>query len=261
VFKALLWGALAAACAAPALAAPASAPVFSWIITPDDDSCHTDIELIGKSNQPILISLVSDGQRVALRFTKDEMPNRAFLPIDIDRKPYSNLLTRLENPKVATMTLSDETLAALRKGGTLLIAWLQDEPVTASLAGSEQGLADLKTCGAQVSAQHRAQLAAKEQARQRAEADARAQQLADEQLAAVRAQKAAAEAEAEKATQEARRQQAEADALRQQQATADAERQRQAQEAQREQAYRPRYYPARPSYPPAGYYQPYPDDY
>ena len=261
MFKALLCGAVVAACAVPALAAPAAAPVFSWIITPDEDACHTDIELMGKSNTPILISLVSDGQRVVLRFTKDEMPNRAFLPIDIDRKPYSNLLTRLEDPKVATMTLSDDTLAALRKGGTLLIAWLQDEPVTASLAGSEQGLADLKTCGAQVSAQYKAQLAAKEEARQRTEADARAKQLADAQLAVVRAQKAAADAEAEKAAQEARRQQAEADALRQQQASADAERQRQAEQAQREQAYRQRYYPSRQSYPPTGYYQPYPDDY
>lgn len=264
MFKALLSGAFAAAIfAAPAMAAPASSPVFSWIITPDQDSCHTDIELMGRSNNPTIISLVSDGQHVLLRFTKDEMPNRAFLPIDIDKKPYSNLLTRMENPKVATMTLSDETLAALRKGGTLLIAWLQDEPVTASLAGSVQGLDDLKTCGAQVSAQYKAQQEAKLEQHQREQAEARAKQLADEQLAVVKAQKEAAEAEAEKANQEARRQQAEADALRQQQATADAERQRRAEEAQQEdeqQRYERRYYPQRPSYPPPGYYSPYPND-
>ena len=261
MLKALLPGALAAALAAPAMAAPASAPVFSWIITPDEDSCHTDIELMGRSNNPILISLVSDGQKVQLRFTKDEMPNRAFLPIDIDKKPYSNLLTRMENPKVAVMTLSDDTLAALRKGGKLLIAWLEDEPVTASLAGSVQGLDDLKTCGAQVAAQYKANQQARLEAPQRADAEARAKQLAAEQLAAVRAQKEAAEAEAQKAAAEAKRQQAEADTLRQQQAAADAERQRQAEQAQEEEeqrAYQRRYYPPRPSYPPPGYY-PYPN--
>lgn len=269
MFKALVCGALSAgAMAAPAMAAPAAAaPVLSWIITPDQDSCHTDIELLGRSNNPATVSLVSNGQQVLLKFTKDDMPNRAFLPIEIDRKPYSNLLTRMEDPKVATMTLSDDTLAALRKGGALLIAWLEDEPVTASLAGSQQGLTDLTTCGAQVAAQYQAQQQAKAQAEQRAEAEARARQLAQAQLAVVEAQKKAADAEARKASEEARRQKAEADALQaqqqqqqQQQADADAARQRQAQEEEQQREYQRGYYSRRPSYPPPGYYDPYPND-
>ena len=162
------------------------------------------------------------------------------------------------------MLLSDETVAALRKGGTLLIAWLSDEPVSARLTGSEQGLNDLRICGAQVAAQHRANLAARQEADAREAANARAKQLADEQLALVRAQKEAAEAQAAKLAEETRQQQAEAE--RQQQAAADAERQRQASEEQRaereradeeRQQYLQRYYPPRPTYPPPGYYRPY----
>jgi hypothetical protein len=242
-----------------AAAAPNS--VFTWIVTPDEDSCHTDIELLGRGNEAAQISLVSDGQHVQLKFVKGEMPKRAFLAIDIDRKAYSNLLIRMEDPKVGTMTLSDETLAALRKGGSLLIAWLADEPMSAKLAGSEQGLADLKTCGAQVSAQYRANLAARQEASARAEADARARQLADEQLALVRAQKAAAEAQAQQAAEETRRQQAVDDGERQRAEqdrlrAEDEERQRQAEA--RRQEYLRRYYPA-PQYPPPGYYRPYED--
>jgi hypothetical protein len=260
VFKFLLPGAAAAAMlAASAHAAPAPSPVFTWIVTPDEDSCHTDIELVSKIGvEPAIISLASDGEHVVLRFTKEDMPKKAFLALDIDKKPYSNLLTRMENPKVATMTLSDETLAALRKGGTLLIAWLTDQPMSASLAGSEQGLNDLKVCGAQVSAQYRANLAAKQEAQARADAEARAKQLAEEQLAAVRAQKEAAQAEAAKAEEETKRQQAQEDMIRQQQA--DADRQRQAQAEQERQEYQRRYYPPQPSYPPSyqpGYYRPY----
>ncbi|MDB5418942.1 MAG: hypothetical protein JWP50_2361 [Phenylobacterium sp.] len=253
----LLSGALAVAMlGGSAMAAPAASSIFTWIITPDEDSCHTDIELIGRSNNPAMISLVSDGEHVQLKFAKDEMPKRAFLAVDIDKKPYSNLLTRLD-PKVGTMTLSDETLTALRKGGTLLIAWLADEPVSAKLTGSEQGLNDLRICGAQVSGQYRAQVAARQDAQARVAAEARAKQLADEQLALVRAQKKAAEAQTQQVAQETRRQQAEADAQRQR---AEEEDQVRAAEARR-QEYLQRYYPPRPTYPPPGYYRPpYPND-
>jgi hypothetical protein len=246
-------------------AAPAAPPnsVFTWIVSPDDDSCHTDIELLGRSTNPAQISLVSDGTQVQLKFVKDEMPKRAFLAIDIDRRPYANLLLRMENPRVGTMTLSDETVAALRKGGSLLIAWLADEPVSAKLAGSEQGLADLKTCGAQVNAQYRANLAARQESTARAEANARAKQLADEQVALVRAQKDAAEAQAQQMAEQTRRQQADADAQRQRDEqdrlrAQDEQRQREA-DAQRQQ-YLQRYYPPRPTYPPPGYYRPYPNE-
>ena len=254
----LLSGAVAVAMlGGSAMAAPAASSVFTWNITPDEDNCHTAIELIGRSNNPAMISLVSDGEHVQLKFAKDEMPKRAFLAVDIDKKPYSNLLTRLENPKIGTMTLSDETLTALRKGGTLLIAWLADEPVSAKLTGSEQGLNDLKICGAQVSAQHHAQVAARQEAQARAAAEARAKQLADEQVALVRAQKNAAEAQAQQVAQETRRQQAEADDQRQR---AEEEAQVRAAQAQR-QEYLQRYYPPRPTYPPPGYYRPpYPND-
>jgi hypothetical protein len=264
VFRYLVPGVLAAATIAGASqAAPAAPPnsVFTWIVTPDEDSCHTEIELLGKANEPAQIALVSDGEHIILKFTKDEMPKRAFLAIDIDKKPYSNLLTRQENPKVGTMVLSDETVAALRKGGTLLIAWLSDEPVSAKLTGSEQGLNDLRVCGAQVSAQYRAHLAAKQEAETRAAADARARQLAEEQIALVRAQKEAAEAQTARLAEETRQQQAAADAERQRQAMAEqrAERERADQERTDEerQQYLQRYYPPRPTYPPPGYYRPY----
>jgi hypothetical protein len=264
VFRYIVTGAFAAALLAGACqAAPAPAPnsVFTWIVSPDEDSCHTDIELLGRSsNEPAQIVLISDGQKVQLKFIKDDMPSRAFLAIDIDKKPYSNLLTRLENPKIGIMTLTDETVAALRKGGSLLIAWLADEPVSAKLTGSEQGLNDLRICGAQVNAQYRANFAAKQEAGARAEAQAQAKRLADEQVALVRAQKDAAEAQAQQVAEQTRRQQAEADAQRQQAEqdrlrAIDEERQRQADAARED--YQRRYYPPRPTYPPPGYYRPY----
>jgi hypothetical protein len=236
-----------------ATAPPAANSVFTWIVTPDEDSCHTEIELLGKSTEPSSVSLASDGQQVMLRFAKPDLPKRAFLAIDINKKPYSNLFTRQESPKVGVMVLSDETVAALRKGGTLLIAWLADEPVSAKLAGSDQGVADLKVCGAQVAAQHRAALAARREAEVRAAADARAKELADEQVALVRAQKKAADAQAAKLAEETREAKVQAEAQRQQ---AYEEQQRQQAEQQR-QEYLQRYYGQRQTYPPPGYYRPY----
>jgi hypothetical protein len=245
----------AAVSAGASIAAPSPGPnsVFTWIVTPDEDSCHTDIELLGKANEASSVSLASDGQQITLRFAKEDMPKRAFLAIDIDKKPYSNLLTRLENPKVGVMVLSDETVAALKKGGSLLIAWLADEPVSAKLAGSEQGLNDLKVCGAQVNAQHRANLAARQEAEARAAAEARAKQLADEQVALVRAQKEAAEAQAAKLAEETRQAQAQAETQRQQ----ALEEQRRQDADQQRQEYIQRYYGQRSAYPPPGYYRPY----
>lgn len=264
----LLSGALAVAglagatlaAAAPSSASPGQPQGFAWIVTPDEDSCHTEIELAGKSGATAQVELTSDGQFVQLKFSKDEMPKRAFLALDIDRKPYSNLLIRMENPKVGAMTLSDETLAALRKGGTLLIAWLGDEPMTARLAGSEQAINDLKVCGAQVAAQYRANLAARQEAEARAAADARAKQLADEQLALVRAQKEAAEAQAQQVAAETKRREDEAEAQRQQalqeQRQQQLAEQRRAAEEQR-QEYLRRYYP---QYAPPPGYRPYPNE-
>lgn len=255
-------GVLAAAMiagASQAAPAPVANSVFTWIVTPDEDSCHTDIELLGKSSEPAQISLASDGERILLRFAKDELPKRAFLAIDIDKKPYSNLLTRLENPKIGTMVLSDETVAALKKGGTLLIAWLTAEPVSAKLTGSEQGLNDLRVCGAQVAAQHRAALAARQEAEARTAAEARARQLADEQLALVRAQKEAAEAQAAKLAEETRQQQVAADAERQRQAMEEQRAERERADQERQQYYQPRYYPPRPVYAPPGFYRAYPN--
>ncbi|MFC3070768.1 hypothetical protein [Phenylobacterium soli] len=260
-------GVLAAAVMASAgIAAPTPAQTqpqgYAWIVSPDEDSCHTEIELTGKSGATAQVELASDGQLVQLKFAKDEMPKRAFLAIDIDRKPYSNLLLRLENPKVGAMTLSDETLNALRKGGTLLIAWLADEPMSARLAGSEQAINDLRTCGAQVAAQYRANLAARQEAEARAAADARAQKLADEQLALVKAQKEAAEAQAQHVAAETKRREEEAEAQREaqrQQALAEQREQqladqRRAAEDQR-QEYLRRYYPQYGGQyaPPPGY--------
>jgi hypothetical protein len=243
----------AAVSAGASMAAPAPPPnsVFTWIVTPDEDSCHTDIELLGKSTAPSSIALASDGQQVTLKFPKDDMPKRAFLAIDIDRKPYSNLLTRLESPKTGVMVLSDETIAAMRKGGSLLIAWLADEPLSARLAGSEQGLTDLKVCGAQVNAQYRANLAARQESEARAAAEARAKQLADEQVALVRAQKQAVEAQAAKLADEA--------GEVQRQKTLEAQWRQQAE--QQRQEYLQRYYPQRATYPPAASASsPYPND-
>ena len=199
-----------AAVAGPSISANLDAV---WAITPEDAACHTDLDLTARSGAVAPIALVSDGEHVALRFAKEGVPGRAFLPIRIDGRPFSNLVQRTGEEGVAVMNLSDETLAALRHGKTLQVAWLSDEAVSASLAGAGQGIADLRTCGVQVAGQHRAREAELESQRTRAQADARAKAVADEQLAAAKAQTAAAVAERQRLAAEARRANAEADDL------------------------------------------------
>ena len=212
---------------------------------------------------------------MSLRFTKDDIPERAFLPIRVDQKPFANLVMRTKDPKVGLIPLSEQTLAAMRKGRLLQVGWLSQEPLQASLAGSDQAVPDLKTCGAQVHAQYQVQAAAKYEAQARADADARTKAIADAQLATAQAQAAQAEAERQKAADLAakaeadrrlaelavERQQAQIEAdARQRQADADARIQAQAQQAQlddmraRQQAEEPQYsrYPA---------YDPYQRDY
>ena len=185
-----------------------------WVILPGDASCRTELELTGRSGAVSPVAMVSDGGQVSLRFAMEEVAERAFLPIRIDQKAYANLVQRGDVAKIAVMNLSDETLGAMRKGATLQIAWLSEEAVRVSLAGATQGIADLRTCGAQVSAEHRARRAALDEARARAAQEARAKALADEQLAAARAQTAAAEAERQRLRAEADQAQAAADRQR-----------------------------------------------
>ncbi|MDB5423616.1 MAG: hypothetical protein JWQ29_1032, partial [Phenylobacterium sp.] len=168
---------LAAAVSGWAAAATPSQPRLDrpdWVISPGEASCRTELELTGRSGAVSPVALVSDGGQVSLRFAMEEVAERAFLPIRIDQKAYANLVLRSDAAKVALMGLSDETLSAMRRGGTLQIAWLSEEAVRTSLAGAAQGIADLRTCGAQVAAQHRARLAAQEDSRARAAAEARA---------------------------------------------------------------------------------------
>jgi hypothetical protein len=207
VIKALLLGAAAASLVG--LAARAGEPL-AWVVTPAAEACHAELELTGASGAITSVTLVSDGDAVQLVFPRSDAPERAFLPIRIDHKPFPNLVLRQSDGKSAAMQLSPETLAALGKGRALQIGWLTDEPVQAPLTGSEQALADLRTCGAQVAHRFRDQQAAERDAQTRADAEARAQALASEQLAAVRAQKKAAEAEARRNAADAERLQAEA---------------------------------------------------
>ncbi|MGZ3378442.1 MAG: hypothetical protein ACXU8S_17745 [Phenylobacterium sp.] len=247
----------------PAAAAALEAP--AWAITPEDGACRTDLELVSRSGAVAPVALVSDGDRVILRFAKEGAPSEAFLPIRIDQKPYANLVRRTGEEGVQLMGLSDETLGALKRGKTLSIAWLGEESVSSSLTGAAQGIADLKTCGAQVASQRRARDAELEMQRARTAADARAKAVADEQLAAAKAQTAAAEAQRERLAAETRKANAEAAALAAQAERSrayyvDDDRDRQI-EADRERAAYARDYYYRDRAPPPdpnwGYYRPY----
>jgi hypothetical protein len=192
---------VAAAVAGPAAAAGLEAS--AWAITPEDAACHTDLDLVSRSGAIAPVALISDGEHVALRFTRQGVPSQAFLPIRVDGKAYANLVQRVGEEGVAMMNLSDETLAALRRGKTLQVAWLSDEAVSGSLAGASQGIAG----------QHRAREAELDAQRERTQAEARAKAVADEQLATARAQTAAAEAERQRVAAEAQRAQAQAEEL------------------------------------------------
>jgi hypothetical protein len=253
--KVLLTLVVAAVAGPPsAKAAAAGLETSAWAITPEDQACHTDLELVSRSGAVAPVSLVSDGEHVALRFTKEGVPSQAFLPIRVDAKPYANLVRRSGDEGLAVMSLSDETLAALRHGKTLQIAWLSDEAVSAALAGAGQGIADLRTCGAQVAGQHRAHEVELETQRNRAQAEARAQAVADEQLATARAQTAAAEAVRQRALAEADKLAAQADAERQR---ALAEQDRQRAIAAQQYYYGDRGRPPQPEPAPWAYYRPY----
>ena len=217
--KTMISGAVFAALIAGA--AEAAPTPLAWIITPGDGACRTELELSGR-REMVPITLTSDGEVIAMRFTKPELPERAFLPIRVDQKRYASLMLGKPRSGTGELILSEEAETAMRRGKTLAISWLGEEPLSGSLTGSEQGLSDLRTCGAQASAQSRAANDAAAKAKSEAEANQRAQAVADAQVRAARAQAAAAD-------EERRRTAA---------AAAAAERQRQADAAAREMAYR-----------------------
>lgn len=212
MIRSIIGGAAAAALlsnsalsAPPRNAAASHSPAPAWLVTPTETGCRVDLELVARSGAVTPVTLNSDGQVSSLKFFKQDLPARAFLPIRIDARRFSNLMLRGDGG-AGELILSEETEAAVRRGGTLGIAWLADEPLTASLSGSEQGLSDLKVCGAQIAVRHRDRMAAETAARERADADARARALNDAQLAAVRAQTAAAEAQRRQVEESAERQ-------------------------------------------------------
>lgn len=250
--KALLWSAVATALlTSPATAASISrAEAPAWVVTPGADSCRTELELTGASGAVAPVLLVSDGDAVQLVFTKAGAPERAFLPIRVDHKPFPNLVLRTADGKSTAMQLSAETLTALKKGGALQISWLSDEPLQTSLAGSEQGLADLRTCGAQVAGRFREQQAAERDAKARADTEARTKALADEQFAVAKAQKDAAEAEAQRSAAEAEQLRAQAEA------SAEAARQREEAQADAEAYPYARAHDGNYGYPQNGGYAP-----
>lgn len=188
-----------------AAAAQPARPPLPWVILPGDGACRVELSLTGASGGVTPLTLSSDGATVVLRFVKPDLPARAFLPIRIDRARYANLVSR-SGDGAAEMLLSDESLAALRKGGALDVAWLAEEPRSASLAGSELGLDDLRTCGRQAAERQRNRLAAERAEQDRADAEARAREIAEAQVAAARAQAAAADAQRQAAQEAAERQ-------------------------------------------------------
>lgn len=252
----------AAWAAAPARPAPAFASTLAWVISPTDTGCRVELELVGRSGAITPVTLVSDGQLVSLQFVKEDLPARAFLPIRVDKARFSNLMLRGDGA-AGELVLSEETEAAMRKGGTLGIAWLSEEPLTASLAGSERGLSDLRVCGAQTAARHRDRAAAELAARERTEAEARARALNEAQLAAVQAQAAAADAQ-RRQVEEAAERQRRLEAAQAERAYAEArqrayeEDRRRAYARQAEEDEDPRWSPPpRQVWPPPRYYNPY----
>ena len=276
MLKVFVPGAVVAALIAGAAHAAPAKPPLAWIITPGDGSCKTVIDLETHSGAVTPIQLTSDGAVVSLRFYRDELPERAFLPIRVDQRRFSNLMLRGGDGHSGELILSEETEAAMRKGSKLAVAWLGDEPLSGSLAGSGPGLADLRTCGAQAATQTHARTTAETERRGRAEADARARAVAEAQVQAARAQAAAAEAERQRVADIAERQKRQ-EAAEQERVYAEqrqrayddsraaygyvddrraayeaAERERAWREQQyREQQYyeEPRWYPPRPAYP------------
>lgn len=233
-------------------AAAAAPTAMAWLVTPGDATCKTELELVGRSGAVTPVTLVSDGEILSLKFAKADLPERAFLPIRIDRERFSNLMLRTADPAVGELVLSEETQVAMRRGKTLDIAWLAEEPRSVSLAGSEQGLVDLRTCGAQAAVQHRTRVVAEQEARARAEAQARAAQLQEAQLAAARAEAAAAEAQRRRVEEESeRRRLAELEERRRQAYLAEQEERRRAYEEEQERYYRPAPQPVwpQPAYP------------
>ena len=198
MIKMIIGGVAAAALlSGPALAAPARTPAKpagpasartpaarvqaatpTWVVIPTETGCRMDLELTARSGAITPVSLISDGQLVSLRFFKEDLPARAFLPIRVDRARFSNLMLRGE-AGAGELVLSEETEAAMRKGSTLSVAWLTEEPLSASLGGSEQGLVDLRVCGAQTATRHRERAAAELTERERAQAAAERQRRAD----------------------------------------------------------------------------------
>lgn len=230
MIRTIIGGAMAVALSShTAQAAAAASP--PWVIIPTEDGCRVDLELTGRSGAITPVSLASDGQLVSLRFFKQDLPPRAFLPIRVDQQRFSNLMLRGADG-AGELVLTEEAEAAMRRGTMLGVAWLTEEPLTAPLGGSERGLQDLRTCGAQAATLRRERTAAEAAARDRAEAAARAKALNDAQLEAIRAQTAAAEAQRREVEAAAERQRR-AEAAAQERAYAEARARQYAEERRR----------------------------
>lgn len=266
MIRMIIGGAVAAALlSSPAQVAAANAAALPWLVSPTDTGCRVELELASGAGFVTPVSLISDGQLVSLKFFKEDLPARAFLPIRIDRQRFSNLMLRGPDGS-GELVLSEETEAAMKRGGRLGVAWLTEEPLSASLAGSEQGLRDLRVCGAQAATRHRERAAIELAARDRAEAEARAKVLNDAQLAAIQAQTAAAEAQ-RRQVEEAAERQRRVEAAAQERAYAEArqrayeeDRRHAYEEAQRRRAYEVEedtWAPARPAWPRPRYPYPY----
>lgn len=271
MFRIIVPGAAVAALLAGAAQAAPAPPPLAWIITPGEGACRTVLDLATRSGAVTPVSLTSDGVAVSLRFQREDLPERAFLPIRVDQKRFSNLMLRGAELRTGELILSEETETAMRRGSAIAVAWLGEEPLSGSLSGSGPGIADLKTCGAQAASQARARTSADAAAKAEAEANGRARAVADAQVAAARAQTAAAEAERQRVAETSERQRR-AEAIEQERLYAEqrqreysGQRQRdyEAAEAraaydaaQRERAYReyrdpyePRWIPPQPVYP------------
>ena len=116
MIRMIIGGAAAAALlSGPAQAAGANSSALAWLVTPTDTGCRVDLELTGSSGGVTPVSLISDGQLISLRFFKEDLPTRAFLPIRVDRQRFSNLMLRGPDGS-GELVLSEETEAAMKRG-------------------------------------------------------------------------------------------------------------------------------------------------
>ena len=138
------------AAAASLISAPAGAE--TWSVRPAAGRCEASVTLAANSGERrAALTFASAGAETHMELAApEEFAPAAFVPLTVDGRRYGAVAQNLDGR--LSLHLTPQLARAIARGSRLTVGFLPDRPLTASLAGSARGLADLTDCGRQIQA-------------------------------------------------------------------------------------------------------------